>query len=131
MNSPDQASFSPPGPLLKSIAPTILDDLIDQLQRLGYQETAMELENVVIPLQSLGGSVLSFSFMAYALPRLTFEERNLISLREPIEIPLLCSNGHIRIALDDFGRINWFFFEGLPDLYSLVVDGIKSFSGNI
>lgn len=76
-----------------------------------------QLDSVWIPLQMISGSESDFSFMAYPLPRLTPEERNSMELTGADRIVISESKISIRIDLDDFGKINWFYITGMPETF--------------
>ncbi len=55
--------------------------------------------------------------MAYPIPRLTYEERCVVELRDAESIPLEIAGGSVTIDLDDFGQVNWFHIENLPMMH--------------
>lgn len=117
------SSFSPfpDGPILKSIAPKLCDELATGLINLGRPEVAVELEQLTVPLQQIAGDQSSFSCMAYAEPRLSYDERQEIELRDPESLRVECSGGVIVLDLDDFGKVNWLRISNMPSLYILLV----------
>jgi hypothetical protein len=108
----------PPAVMLKDACPLIYQDIREQLKNLGTDRIARQLDSVSIALQALDGSPGSFSFMAYPLPRLTQEQRQAMDLQDPESIDIDLGGAQIRIDLDDFGQINWFYVTNLPGMYS-------------
>jgi hypothetical protein len=121
----DSTDPFPPGALFRTISQETLDELAQEMTRLGHGDIAVELRNVLIPLQVLNGTPSSFSFMAYAVPRLTLDQRKSMAIQDVSCIETTCLGGRIRIELDDFGKINWFYVDGLPALHSLIQQSIQ------
>ena len=87
-------------------------------------EIGKQLDTVWIPLQMVSGSESDFSFMAYPLPRLTVEERNSMELTGGDTIVIVENKISIRIDLDDFGKINWFYITGMPDVFGEITSAL-------
>jgi hypothetical protein len=92
---------------------------------IGRADLATELARVVLPPQIVAGAAPSYSFLAYPVPRLTREERELLQVRdfELVQVPV--GDGVVGIELDAFGKIGWFYVERLTDHYEAVVEGAK------
>lgn len=76
-----------------------------------------QLNQVFVPSQILDGAEENFSFMAFPIPRLSVEQRLLAHLQEETEIEVMSGTARIRIVLDEFDRISWFYVEDLPQLF--------------
>lgn len=111
----------PSGPLLKEIAPGLCGELSARLIDSGRPEVAADLDRLTIPLQQVAGDETSFSCMAYAEPRLSYEERQEIELRDPESLSIQCGAGMVVLNLDDFGKINWLRISNIPSLYLLLI----------
>lgn len=113
--------------LLASICADEVAGLMSELSRLDRQEVAAQLSNVVVPSQALPGDSATFSFMAYPWPRLTQEQREKAVLRERESVSVVVGEGTVRLDLDEFGQINWFYVSGVPVMYRL----LRSLNGHI
>ena len=102
---------------LSDVWPTQLAELMTMLDAMGRSEIGEQLSRVTMPAQDVNGSPKAFSFMAYPLPRLTYEERSAMELRPCESILLRSSEGKVTIDLDDFGQVNWFWLSDLPAMY--------------
>jgi hypothetical protein len=90
------------------------------LLALGRPDLSQQMRRVVIPRQTLAGSADSFSFLAYPWPRLTYDERMAIELRDCERVKVELTMSTIAIDMDDFGQINWFYVERFPALFSAI-----------
>jgi hypothetical protein len=106
-----------PGPVLRESWADHWGEFLAAVRHIGEVEAATQLESVMVPLQTMNGSEREFSFMAYPIPRLTREQREEMELRDSRSVSVKVLNGRIRIDLDDFGQINWFYVFDLPELY--------------
>lgn len=121
MSNNDQ--FFPAVMLLKDASPLIynlLKSLVDN------HEISNQLDNVWVPMQVITGSECSFSFMAYPLPRLTIEERKSTELIGSDSLFLGGDDLIIRIDVDDYGKINWFYINGMPDAFREITFSLRS-----
>jgi hypothetical protein len=109
--------FFPRGVDFRIVAPDLCHEICSYIADMGYLETALELNKLNIPLQKLNGNEDSFSCMAYAVPKLTLEERQQRELRNSQSISVKCCGGLVKLDLDDFGKICWLWATGLPSLY--------------
>ena len=117
-NSEKSETWFPPAVMLKDACPSIFLGLTEQLSKLGADQLTRQLNNVSIALQALDGTPESFSFMAYPVPGLTLEERQSMDLKDTESVEMNLGPAQIRIDLDDFGQINWFYVTNLPGMYS-------------
>ena len=102
---------------LSDVWPTQLAELMTMLDAMGRSEIGEQLSQVTMPAQDISGLPNAFSFMAYPLPRLTYEERCAMELCDCESILLRSSGGKVTIDLDDFGQVNWFWLSDLPAMY--------------
>jgi len=107
----------PIGIALNEACPDLVASLISRLSNAGHSELADQLPKVLVVSQALAGNEDKFSFMAYPVPRLTFEERQTIPIKERDSIDLRLLDGSVVIDLDGYGRINWFHVSNLPNIY--------------
>lgn len=114
------------GPVLKDPWDNVSRELWGALHEIGEIDVATQFENVMVPLQGLKGSENEFSFMAFPVPRLTREQREKMDVRDFRSITVRVRGGRIRIDLDVFGQINWFYVYDLPDLYHQLKNSIAS-----
>lgn len=121
----NHSALPPDGVMLKTTCPEMVNELICHLRCVGKEVIASQLEDVIIPFQALGGHGENFSFMAYPIPRLTFEQRQLMDLQDTVSLEIRYLSGLVRIDLDDFGKINWFYITGLPGIYSAVKEHVQ------
>ena len=119
--------YFPPAVMFKDIFPDICAELAKLLQQRGLSGLASELKEVWIPAQGVSETDDDFSFMAYALPRLTFEQRQSIQIRDEEKIDISVSNGQIAVVTDCFGKINWFYMRGFPAEFGRLKLQIQNF----
>jgi hypothetical protein len=86
----------------------------------GRIELAEQMLRVVIPLQALRGTPESFSFLAYPWPALTYEQRQAMELAEWDRVMIEIDGGSVGVDLCDFGQVNWFYVDRMPELYSAI-----------
>jgi hypothetical protein len=108
---------SPSGVMLRDACPKILAKVVEYFDKSGIQYLARQLNEVLVVSQALNGTPDNFSFMAYPVPRLNFEQRQSMDLQETQTIDVHLADAYIRIDLDDFGKINWFYVKNLPEMY--------------
>jgi len=126
-NSVDRSS-SEAGIRLKDACPDFVSAIRQHLERVGRDGVSRELDDVVVPAQALGGVDDDFSFMAYAVPRLTQNERKRMNLVESEEISIPLADSIIRIDLDDFGKINWFYVKNWPAIYGQLKQRLSEYT---
>lgn len=110
--------WSPPAFFLKDACPVTFSEMTRCLQELGKVDLVEQLTRVLIGSQQLAGCSEEFSFMAGPVPRLTLEQRYAMDLQEEERVDLKIENGIIRIDLDNFRQINWFYVTNLPHVYA-------------
>ena len=117
MSNPEDNELSATsGVMLRDAYPQILVELATHLES-SDQDIVQQLHNVLVVSQVINGDPANFSFMAYPVPRLTFEQRQLMDLQGARSVNVDIPESHIRIDLDDFGKINWFYITNLPEMY--------------
>lgn len=112
-----------PKPLLADACRAFASAVTAGCYAISRADLADELARVVLPPQIIAGAAPSFSFLAYSVPRLTREERELLQVRdfELVQVPV--GEGVVGLELDAFGKIGWFYVERLPKHYEAVVKG--------
>ena len=112
-------------PLLAEACGAFASSVAHGCQAIGREDLAEELARVVLPPQIIAGTAPSYSFLAYPVPRLTREERELLQVRdfEVVQVPV--GDGVVKLELDVFGKIGWFYVERLPEHYEAVVKGAQ------
>lgn len=105
------------GVMLRDAAPNFLKKINAIFREMGHEELIGQMNLIFIACQALRGECNDFSFMAYAIPRLTLEERQLLTLQETREVSIKFDNGVISIDLDDFGMVNWIYIKNLPEIF--------------
>ncbi len=110
------------GPLLRDVCSEFADVLIKECAVIGRSDLAGDLVRVVLPPQLIAGSAEAYSFMAYPVPRLTYEERQHLEVREFELIRISLRAGQVELELDCFGKIGWFYVKELPEYF----EGIKA-----
>ncbi|MFZ6755226.1 hypothetical protein ACO0KY_17825 [Undibacterium sp. Dicai25W] len=103
--------------MLRDAYPEIVPKIAENLARRGLERVADQIKDILVPYQVPNGASGEFSFMAYSVPRLTPEERQLMALKEAETIML--DDLGIRIDVDDFGKIAWFYIKNMPEMYEL------------
>lgn len=117
MSNPEDNELSATsGVMLRDAYPQILVELATHLES-SDQDIVQQLHNVLVVSQVINGDPANFSFMAYPVPRLTFEQRQLMNLQGARSVNVDLPESRIRIDLDDFGKINWFYITNLPEMY--------------
>jgi hypothetical protein len=111
------------GVMLTQACPQLVEGLLVNLRNAGEQGIVDQLERVFVVAQDINGDSQNFSFMAYPVPRLSTAQRQLMELQERRSAVVDIDNGQVRIDLDDFGQINWFYVTKLPSTYK----SLKSF----
>lgn len=76
-----------------------------------------QLRLVHVPSQILSGTPSHFQFMAYPLPLLSFEERQKHQIFPETTVDVQGDDWKVAIDINLFGRINWFYVDGIPELY--------------
>jgi hypothetical protein len=76
-----------------------------------------QLRSVHVPSQMLGGTPNHFQFMAHPFPQLSYEQRQTHPISPEVTVEVLGKGWKVAIDIDIFGRINWFYVEGIPQLY--------------
>lgn len=114
-------------PLLRDVCLEFAVALVRECENSNLRLLAVELLRVAVPPQQLAGSPEAYSFLAYPVPRLSREERELLQVRENFErIRLRIRGGEVALELDCFGRIGWFFVTGLPQFFEPLQEGLRS-----
>lgn len=117
-DSEKSETWFPPAVMLKDACPSIFLRITEELNKRGTDQLIRQLNTVSIALQALDGAPESFSFMAYPVPGLTFEQRQSMDLKGAESIEMNLGSAQIRIDLDDFGQVNWFYVTNMPGMYS-------------
>jgi hypothetical protein len=115
-----------PGTMFKLACPALFASLADHLRRLGERDLADQLSEVFVPPQVLNGSPHMFSFLAYAVPRLNFEQRRTRVFADTRSVAMDLAQGHVRIDIDEFGMINWFYTTALPQMFDELVSHVPT-----
>jgi hypothetical protein len=112
-------------PLLADACRGFAGEVMAGCYAIGRVDLADELARVVLPPQIIAGGAPSYSFLAYPVPRLTREERELLQVQdfELVQVPV--RKGVVGLELDAFGKIGWFYVERLPEYYEEVVNGAQ------
>jgi hypothetical protein len=105
------------GVALAHAYPAFIELILSQRAKELSDKIASQLPKVHVPSQILDGTPRNFQFMAYPLPRLSYEERQKHVLFSEETITISGSNWTVSLDIDLFGRINWFYIEGIPELY--------------
>lgn len=114
------------GFMLVEACPQLVDSLIDSLNEGANPDLAEQVKRAFVPIQGMSTShAEDFSFMAYPLPRITIEQRKIMQLGEEKSINVQLLRGRVRIAIDEFGQINWFYVIGSPETYAEVKEHMK------
>lgn len=108
---------APPGVMLRDAYPDILVKLAEYFDGID-QNIVQQLNDILVVSQVLKGTPENFSFMAYPVPRLTFEQRQATDMQGTKSVSVKLSESHITIDLDDFGKINWFYITNVPEMYA-------------
>lgn len=104
------------GVMLRVAYPQILVELETHLED-SDRYIVQQLPNLLVVSQVISGAPANFSFMAYPVPRLSFEQRQTMDLQGARSVNVNLPGSHIRIDLDDFGKINWFYITNRPEMY--------------
>ena len=119
MTKVDEDKMKEPfGVMLRDACPQVVAKLADHFNNSGDQDLTRQLNEALVVSQVLNGTPEGFSFMAYPVPRLTFEQRQSMVLQETRAIDVPLPDVRIRIDLDDFGKINWFHVTNYPEMYA-------------
>ena len=116
MHQEDNELSAASGVMLRVAYPQILVELATRLED-SDQDLVQQLPNVLVVSQVISGAPANFSFMAYPMPRLSFEQRQTMDLQGARSVNVDIPESHIRIDLDDFGKINWFYITNWPEMY--------------
>lgn len=104
------------GLMLKDIAEEFVTEL-KKATSADRPDFAEQLDAVFVTCQQLTGRAEKFSFMAFTIPQLTLRERNLLELIECETVIIDIKKGKVSIVCDDFGKINWFYVEGMSEIF--------------
>ncbi len=107
-----------PGSMLRDVCPHVSSELVRELQRIGETILVLQLAKILIPRQTLAGVPEEFSFMAYPMPYLTLKQRQATGIQDSRSLSVDLGEARIRIDMDVFGQINWFYVSDLPGMYS-------------
>jgi hypothetical protein len=107
--------FGSGGPSFPSV---LAHKMSSELIRLGRGSIAEQSLRLVVPLQVLAGAARAFAFLTYPWPRLTYEQRCAIELKEYEPITLVLDGTAIQIDLDEFGQINRLKINDGPDIFN-------------
>jgi hypothetical protein len=102
----------------------VSSELARELQRIGETTLVFQVANVLVPKQRVAGVPEEFSFLAYPMPYLTREQREAAGIQEWRSVSVNLGEARIRIDLDDFGQINWFYVSDLPGMYSDLTEAL-------
>src|SRR5213079_1986471 len=89
----------------------------------GRRDLASDVYACALPPQALAGNAASFSFLAYPVPRYTFEERQKLAVVDLEPVQILLAGGKVTLDIDSFGRVGWFNVDGLPQYFEEVRNG--------
>jgi hypothetical protein len=104
--------------MLRDVCPRVFAELARELQRIGETKLVFQLANILVPSQKLAGVPEEFSFMAYPMPYLTLEQRQATGVHDTRSVSVDLGEARIRVDMDVFGQINWFYVSDLPGMYS-------------
>jgi len=110
-------------PLLRDVCATFTRDHVQACEQASRSDLARDVQASAIPPQALAGIPANFSFLAYPVPRYTREQREKLDVvdLDPVVIPL--SGGQVKLEIDSFGRVGWFYVEGLPQYFEEIRNG--------
>ncbi len=108
------------GVMMIEACPKIVSEILNSLDDACSEILKTQLQNLFAPAQRIGGVPEQFSIMTYPLPRLTYEQRQLMELVETQSINVDLGSRKVRIDLDDFGQINWLYVSGIPEMYASI-----------
>ena len=120
-----ESTFNPypdgSGVLLRDAFPEVLPEILGQIAEYndieGFKD---ELNSVRIFGQQLAGHPDNFSFMAYAIPRLSYEDFMSQEIRDEKRLDVKYDKGIVTIVINEFGRIDWFYVMNLPEMYEAI-----------
>lgn len=112
-------------PFLSEVCPAFASAVTNSCREIDRSDLAEELVHVVLPPQLIAGSPDSYSFLAYPVPRLTHEQRQLLEVRDFERIRVPVGAGTVSLELDVFGKIGWFYVDSLSEHYEAVVSGAQ------
>lgn len=111
--------YFPPKVLLKEACPWLFDALKQHFEAHNQTGIVEQLPRVFIAAQRLHGTPEDFRFLAYPIPRLTYEQRKNMAFEEVDSLIVeLGKSESVRIDISGFGQIEWFYITGLPGAYS-------------
>ncbi len=68
-------------------------------------DLALQIDRLFFPLQKIAGSENHFSFVVYALPRLTQKEREPLEYKEHPDVRIDLPVGTVRLTIDGFKKL--------------------------
>ena len=116
----EENMFEETGLMLSIACPSLARNLVTHFQMIKRNDLAVQINNVYIPPQVIGGVLERFSFMAYSIPRINLEQRQVIELRDRETISVEFDNRVVNIDIDEFGFINWFDVSNFPEMYKSI-----------
>jgi hypothetical protein len=119
------APFIVDRPFLIDVCPAFASAVANGCRVIGRSDLAEEIVLVVLPPQLIAGTPDSYSFLAYPVPRLTFEQRQLLQVRDIERIRVPVAAGTVSLELDVFGKIGWFYVDTISEHYEAVVSGAR------
>ena len=126
MSQKENRSECTPSIKLSGVDQRIFSSLLEGLKKQGEDLVAEQLERVVVPLQLLDGTPEQFSFKGYPLPQPTYEQRIQMKLTDFSNIDINVLGGAVRVVIDEFGQIYWFYFHDMPSFYLLLKSSIDT-----
>jgi hypothetical protein len=112
-------------PFLRDVCPTFAKALASECESIGRSDLAGEISRVVVPPQLFAGSSEAYSFLAYLVPRLIYEERQGLEVRDFDLVRVPVRGGEVGLELDVFGKIGWFYVQGLPEYFEPLQMGVR------
>ncbi|QGJ20112.1 MULTISPECIES: hypothetical protein [unclassified Polaromonas] len=112
-------------PFLTDVCPAFARAVANGCRVIGRSDLAEEIVRVVLPPQLIAGAPDSYSFLAYPVPRLTLEQRQLLEVRDFERIQVPVGAGTVSLELDVFGKIGWFYVDMLSEHYEAVASGAQ------
>lgn len=105
------------GFLLCEAVERFCDDLKIGISKGPNAGLALQIDSLFFPLQKIAGSENCFSFVVYALPRLTREEREPLEYKEHPEVRIDLPAGTVLLTIDGFKRIDGMSVTGMNDVH--------------
>jgi hypothetical protein len=115
--------------LLVEAYPGIHQILQSGLPRSKVDTLMTQLGHLAVDKQMIAGNPQFFAFSTTPVPPLTPQAAKAADFGDDETIKISSGNISIRIYIDGFGRMSFFYVEGLPEMYESLAEHLEVWPG--